>query len=208
MSNSFQKWYTVIIRGGIYIEGKRILGTILGVVALIVAVSGLTFAWYSWQTTTQQNTGVTFSVIGITDCITEGTATNDATGNSALIPVSAKEKGYAKSIQLSSTCTIDTNASFALTLTTLPNALKDSAFKYEFVNGAGQTLASGNFATATQGDVITLATNQVLASSRSATFTLYLWIDGTEHSGVTPDVMQNQTYLFELAATVTNQPVA
>lgn len=189
-------------------EGKKVLGTILGVVALIVAVSGLTFAWYTWQTTDAQQTGVSFTVAGITDCITESSASTDVTGTSALIPVSSKEQGFAKAVKLESTCTMATNATFTLTLTTFPEALQDASFKYDFVDGAGTTIASGNFANAKQGDVITLGDPQALAASSSATFTLYLWIDGTENSGVTPNEMQNQTYLFNLAATVTDEPVA
>lgn len=186
-------------------EGKKVFGTILGVVALIVIVTSLTYAWYTWQSASDEATGVTFTVQGLTDCITSEEAATTTTGSSTLIPVSNKSKGYSKAVKLSSTCSTTAKATFSLALTSLSTDLIDTSFKYAFVNGAGTTISEGNFGSSKQGDVINLTpTAQDLAANSSGTYTLYLWIDGTEHDGVTPNKMQKQPYSFNLTASVTD----
>ena len=125
--------------------------------------------------------------------------------NIEIIPVSNKSKGYSKAVKLSSTCSTAAKATFSLALTSLSTDLIDTSFKYAFVNGAGTTISEGNFGSSKQGDVINLTpTAQDLAANSSGTYTLYLWIDGTEHDGVTPNKMQKQPYSFNLTASVTD----
>ncbi len=179
-------------------EMRRAISTIVAVVALIVVVSGITFAWYSWSSNEAQQTGVVFTVIGAS--VEESVSSS---GDENLIPVASKTSGYVTTVTLTGSSTLYVD--FTLKLTTLPSALIDTSLKYELVKYTTEDVtisgASGNFSGKTQGSTITLASDQTI----TGTYKLYLWIDGTDHSGVTPAGMQGQTYSFNLIANVTNQ---
>lgn len=184
-------------------EKHKIIGTIVGVLAFIALIAGLTYAWYTWQS--PDRTNVTFTVGGVDVTFDAG---SDIT-SSKLRPVSTKEvgveKGYAieKTITASSPTTAYLN--LYLTLETLPNGLKEESFIWEIYKGT-ELVSKGNFKNNNQGDKITIASNQKIESVTS-TYKLYIWIDGENYGN--PETMQNQTFKFVLNADASDQePIA
>ena len=180
-------------------EKHKIIGTIVGVLAFIALIAGLTYAWYTWQS--PDRTNVTFTVGGVDVTFDAG---SDIT-SSKLRPVSTKEvgveKGYAieKTITASSPTTAYLN--LYLTLETLPNGLKEESFIWEIYKGT-ELVSKGNFKNNNQGDKITIASNQKIESVTS-TYKLYIWIDGENYGN--PETMQNQTFKFVLNADASDE---
>ena len=179
-------------------EKHKVIGTIIGVLAFIALIVGVTYAWYTWQNS--NNTNVTFTVSGADITFDAG---SDVT-SSRLRPVSTKEigveKGYAieKIITASSPVTVYLN--LYLTIENLPDELKNESFKWEVYNN-NNLVSIGNFKYNSLGDKITIASNQKITSTVS-TYKLYIWIDGNMSN---PSTMQNQTFKFLLSADATDE---
>ena len=173
---------------------------IYGILVVIASITGVTIAWYQWQS--ENNTTVSFTVGGVEVTFDAGA---DIT-SSKLRPVSTKEvgveKGYAieKTITASSPMTAYLN--LYLTLETLPDGLKEESFIWELYKD-NALVGKGNFKNNNQGDKITIAPNQKIESTTS-TYKLYIWIDGQNYAN--PETMQNQTFKFVLNADATDQP--
>jgi len=187
---------------------KKLLGTILGVVELIVVVAGGTAAWFTWSSTTEQQTSVTFTVSGLTDAITT-TVNESGTLTGTLTPVANKTSGVVKSFSVSKSAAFEPTVylSFTLQLTTFPASLADPSLKWELVNvvsGSETSLGSGNFSGLTQGGQIkllnTLGTRHTLTGTNN--YKLYIWIDGTMTNDSS---MQDQNYKFNLVIDATDQ---
>ncbi len=180
----------------------KVIGIIIGVAAFIALIVGVTYAWYTWQST--NNTNVTFTVGGVDITFDTG---NDIT-SSKLRPVSTKEVGVEKGYAIEKTITASSSViaylNLYLTLETLPDGLKNESFKWELYKDAS-LVNSGNFKNNNQGEKITIASNQEITSSTS-TYKLYIWIDGANYAN--PETMQNQTFKFVLNADATDQPPA
>ena len=73
-----------------------IVGSILVVIAIMV---GFSFAWWTWSTSSNEQTNVVVTVGGITINYEDG----ENITNNNLIPTSTKEKGISKNITVSST---------------------------------------------------------------------------------------------------------
>lgn len=183
-------------------EGKKVFGIVLGVIALVVVAVGGTYAWYRWSSSVDDNTGVEFSVASDANCVV---TTPTQTGQPNLIPTLTKEEGYITTLAITENCSSNSVlGTFTLTLTTFPENLRGQAtFKYDFVKvveGNETSVAAGNFSANSEGDVITFSTSETILDS--ATYRLYLWIDG---STTNPSTMQNQTYNFDLVANYVGQ---
>lgn len=190
---------------------KRVIGTILGVVALIVVVAGSTAAWFTWQSTETQKTAVNFTVSGLTDDTITTNVAAEGTLTGTLTPVANKTNGVIKTFTVTKDAAFanDVYLSFTLALTTFPSGLSHQSLRWEFVsvgaNSTETTLGSGNFSGKSQGDNIKLltspATRHTLATGTNS-YKLYIWIDGTQSN---PAAMQNQTYSFTLTIDGTDQ---
>ena len=163
----------------------------------MLLVIGITFAWFTWNSTT--NTDVSVTIEGINITYEDG---QDITGIN-LIPVSSKEKGEADGTAIAKEITVSSNMNAYLdlnmSLDILPDGLKDASFKWEFYKGA-DLLLSGNFSTSNQSDVINLLSKELVTSTET-TYKLYIWIDGNMSN---PNTMQNQTFKFMLNATASD----
>ena len=80
-------------------EKRKVLGTIIGVLAFIALIAGISFAWFSWQSS--NNTLVSFTVEGVDITFDAGA---DIT-SSKLRPVSTKEVGVSKGYAIKKTIT-------------------------------------------------------------------------------------------------------
>ena len=180
-------------------EKRKVLGTIIGVLAFIALIAGISFAWFSWQSS--NNTLVSFTVGGVDITFNAGA---DIT-SSKLRPVSTKEvgvsKGYAVKKTITASSPLTAYLNLYLTLETLPNGLKHESFIWELYKGS-ELVGKGNFKDANQGDNIKIASNQKITNTTS-TYDLYIWIDGNNYAN--PETMQNQTFKFVLSADATDQ---
>ena len=168
---------------------------IIAVVLLIGAIAlGSTLAWWTWSTSSNEQTNVVVTVGGITIDYEDG----DNITNNNLIPTSTKEKGISKNITVSSTGQVYLDLNMAVV--TLDDGLKDASFKYEIYNGS-DLVTGGNFANSNAGDNIVLLSGVEVTSS-STTYTLYIWIDGNMSN---PNTMYNQNFEFRLNAEATDE---
>ena len=167
---------------------KYKLYMIFGIVLLGLSITG-SLAYYIWSSTTTSISGNL--------CLPEIYFTGGATINSKLKPVSSKEEGLIKDIEvnLHKTCNNDTAVmNLYLSLDLLPVALQENTFVYELYNGNNERISSGNFSNKKQGDIITLAENEIVTSNVSI-YTLYIYIDGNRDNPIT---MTNQNFRFNI----------
>ena len=167
---------------------KYKLYMIFGIVLLGLSITG-SLAYYIWSSTTTSISGNL--------CLPEIYFTGGATINSKLKPVSSKEEGLIKEIEvnLHKTCNNDTAVmNLYLSLDLLPVALQENTFVYELYNGNNERISSGNFSDKKQGDTITLASNEIVTSNVSI-YTLYIYIDGNRDNPIT---MTNQNFRFNI----------
>ena len=167
---------------------KYKLYMIFGIVLLGLSITG-SLAYYIWSSTTTSISGNL--------CLPEIYFTGGATINSKLKPVSSKEEGLIKEIEvnLHKTCNNDTAVmNLYLSLDLLPTALQENTFVYELYNGNNERISSGNFSDKREGDTITLAENEIVTSNVSI-YTLYIYIDGNRDNPIT---MTNQNFRFNI----------
>ena len=167
---------------------KYKLYMILGIVLLVLSITG-SLAYYVWSSSTTSIAGNL--------CLPEIYFTGGATINGKLKPVSSKEEGLIKEIEvnLHKTCNNDTAVmNLYLSLDLLPTALQENTFVYELYNGNNERISSGNFSDKKQGDTITLASNEIVTSDVSI-YTLYIYIDGNRDNPIT---MSNNNFRFNI----------
>ena len=167
---------------------KYKLYMIFGIVLLGLSITG-SLAYYIWSSTTTSISGNL--------CLPEIYFTGGATINGKLKPVSSKEEGLIKEVEvnLHKTCNNDTAVmNLYLSLDLLPTALQENTFVYELYNGNNERISSGNFSDKKQGDTITLARNEIVTSNVSI-YTLYIYIDGNRDNPIT---MTNQNFRFNI----------
>ena len=167
---------------------KYKLYMIFGIVLLGLSITG-SLAYYIWSSSTTSISGNL--------CLPEIYFTGGATINSKLKPVSSKEEGLIKEIEvnLHKTCNNDTAVmNLYLSLDLLPVALQENTFVYELYNGNNERISSGNFSDKKQGDTITLAENEIVTSNVSI-YTLYIYIDGNRDNPIT---MSNNNFRFNI----------
>ena len=167
---------------------KYKLYMIFGIILLVLSITG-SLAYYVWSSSTTSIAGNL--------CLPEIYFTGGATINGKLKPVSSKEEGLIKEIEvnLHKTCNNDTAVmNLYLSLDLLPTALQENTFVYELYNGSNELITSGNFSDKKQGDTITLANNEIVTSNVSI-YTLYIYIDGNRDNPIT---MSNQNFRFNI----------
>ena len=167
---------------------KYKLYMIFGIVLLGLSITG-SLAYYIWSSSTTSISGNL--------CLPEIYFTGGATINSKLKPVSSKEEGLIKEIEvnLHKTCNNDTAVmNLYLSLDLLPVALQENTFVYELYNGNNERISSGNFSDKREGDTITLAENEIVTSNVSI-YTLYIYIDGNRDNPIT---MSNNNFRFNI----------
>ena len=167
---------------------KYKLYMIFGIVLLGLSITG-SLAYYIWSSSTTSISGNL--------CLPEIYFTGGATINSKLKPVSSKEEGLIKEVEvnLHKTCNNDTAVmNLYLSLDLLPTALQENTFVYELYNGNNERISSGNFSDKREGDTITLVENEIVTSDVSI-YTLYIYIDGNRDNPIT---MTNQNFRFNI----------
>mgnify|MGYP004528021753 CR=1 FL=1 len=169
---------------------------ILGIITLIIVVFGVTFAWVTWRSA--DNTNINLTVNGLDIKSTD----IDITGNN-IMPVLDKENGIVEEFtvkQNGNNGDAPICADFTLTLTLLPDGLKDPSFKYDIYNGS-TLVGRGSFENYNQGDVITIASGQSITTTESK-YKIYVYLDGNMDNPIT---VTKQTFLFHLKITASQQ---
>ena len=167
---------------------KYKLYMIFGIVLLGLSITG-SLAYYIWSSSTTSISGNL--------CLPEIYFTGGATINGKLKPVSSKEEGLIKEVEvnLHKTCSNDTAVmNLYLSLDLLPTALQENTFVYELYNGNNERISSGNFSDKKQGDTVVLVENEIVTSDVSI-YTLYIYIDGNRDNPIT---MTNQNFRFNI----------
>ena len=170
---------------------------IIGIVITLFLAIGLTYAWWTWNSTT--NTDVSLTIDGININYEAG---SDIT-NIKLLPVTSKEKGVEDNIAIKKDITVSSNTNvymdLNMSLELFPDGLKHESLKWEIYKD-NTLVNSGNLGSSNQGDVVKLLSSEKVTTVESI-YTLYIWIDGNVDN---PDTMQNQNFKFVLNANATD----
>lgn len=179
----------------------KILGIIVGVTLFAILMLGVTYAWYRWNTNSEEETLIATDV---------GTVTVKYDAGASIIgkeikPVGDKTLGIKKGISVVADKESTNKAEFNLYLdiVLLDEGLKHASFKYELYK-SNELVTQGNFANLTTIECnndnsiehIILLSGEKITTSVS-TYELYIWIDGNEKN---PNNMQNQEFQFNLHA--------
>ena len=169
---------------------KYKLYMIFSIITLVLSI-GFSFAYYGWVSS--NNARVNFNVCTPKVTFVGGTTIN----GSNLIPVLNKENGVIKEVEVKvdKTCDNDVTMNLYMSLEIFDMGLSDSSFVYEIYNGT-TLLTRGNFVGRSQGDVITLLTDEKVSTDKKV-YTIYVYLDGNMDNPITT---QNQSFQFKLWA--------
>ena len=174
------------------------------IISIFIILIGLlsTFAYFTWKST---NNDISFTVNGTIVELNDG---KDITGANLMPTLKYTSTGNINKpikIRLKEETTDTVTVTMNLKINTIDAGLKDASFKYTLVNGS-TIVKEGNFASASAGDTITLATLTNTSTTNkltttASTYNLYIWIDGTMDN---PNTMQSKSFDFSLDITGTN----
>ena len=174
---------------------------IISIAILVIAIvgSGGTYAWIKYNSTSdgtdaKVNLGVCTPIINF-----DGGSSIEGAN---LKPVLDKANGIVKDVSISvdKTCDKSVTANLNLKIDKLDAGLKDSTFVYELFAQTLQgyaSIASGNFSSVNEGDIITLFSNRPvsLSSNENDLYRLYIYLDGNQ---VNKSTTQGQSFKFSL----------
>ena len=180
---------------------KNIIYLIIFIVLLFLVV-GATYTWFKWRSS--NNTNVRITINNTSDLVITFDGGSNVTG--ALEPTLTKEEGIVKNFS-ASTNGLDVPMNIWLKLNTLPDALKDSTFKWElyrdsvYLNGGSFNVSEITTRTSGNTTDYNLINNNIVGST-TANYTLYLWIDGNVNNNID---MASKSFDFDLYATVSSE---
>ena len=148
-------------------EKRKLYGTIIGIVAFVALVVGVTYAWFTWSSTPRV-------LSGTSGCFTinyvNGTAID---GNIAPSADYTGGKSTTATLSIADDCTTEGEAKINLTTNGSSTvSLAENGIKYAVYN-ANALVSEGVVTGSTQ----TLATVEL--TKVPTTYTVYVWIDGT-----------------------------
>ena len=192
-------------------DKQKMYGTIIGIMAFIALIVGITLAYWSWASTVEQKTMITFTVASGFTCSADGGG--DITSNDvSLAPAACTNSMYAIQREVKVNTTQDAGTTIYLDMWLHVNSISanltgTSNFKYALTTSsegctAGTVVSSGNFSGVAQNDDIKILSSKEYQSTTSNdTYYLYIWLDSTE----TDNATQNGTFSFSLGGSCTNQ---
>ena len=182
---------------------------ILSILTVIFTIMGGTLAYWNWQSSTEQNTEVTFTVTAGFSCSADGGG-NISPGDISLAPAACTNENYAvkRTVTVKPTINIDGDVYMDLWLkvNSIGSGLAASQnFKYALTTSSSNcttgVVAQGNFNGATTNTQKTLLHNKAYSQTTTETYYLWIWLDAAETSSDT----MNQTFSMELGGVCTNQ---
>ena len=149
-------------------EKHKVIGTIIGVLAFIALVAGITYAWFTW---TSGNT----ILGGTTECFTINYV-NGQNISGEIVPSANYTGGKTTTVQIGIDAGCNIGGTGTIKLTTDSGAstaidLSKGAVKYAVYNGNSE-VSNGNVTAGTM-DLATINLTKSLV-----TYTIYVWVDG------------------------------
>ncbi len=183
-------------------KNKAKLYMIFGISLLVIAIIGSTFAYYVWNTSSDNETKIVTSIGAATVYFDGGSSMEGV----SLRPVESKDYGIIKDIKVKANTT-GLSFNMYLDITSLDTNLKEESFRYQFYKGT-TLVKEGNFSTdyltnntttctTNNSTHITLLLNESISTSETS-YKLYIWIDGENYEN--PITMMNNTFSFKLHA--------
>ena len=174
---------------------------------IIFALMGGTFAYFSWQTSEEQKTNITFKVTQNFSCAADGGG-NITNSNVSLAPATCTNVNHAiKRIVTVKPTTNNTDITMQLWLNvnTLDSGLSNSQnFKYALTTSDTScetgVVSTGTFNGKTAGDKVYLL-EENFSTTTTKTYYLYIWLDKEETSSTTI----NQKFELSLGGDCTNE---
>ena len=184
-------------------KDKRIIAIII-VLGVIIAILGGTLAYWSWTSTNEQKTNVTFTTGANFSCSADGGG--NITNTNYFVPTDCTNSTYAiRKIITTSITNSGSNPVYLdmwLNINSIGSGLSSSSnFKYALTTSSSScttgVLAQGNFNGKVANDKIQLLDDV----SSAGTYYLYVWLDAAETS---PSTM-NQSVSLSLGGECTDQ---
>ena len=182
---------------------------ILGIIFGIAIISGSTYAWLTWSTSSSQQTTVVFTATASYQCAADGGG-NITSNNVKLIPTTCNNSEHAikRTIKLMPTLfEEDTTVSLDLWLDvkSIGQYLSSSEnFKYVLTTNANSCTSnivnSGSFKGKTANSKVQLLNGKVYNSTTTDTYYLYIWLDDGEINNNT----MNQPFNLSLNGNCSN----
>ena len=180
------------------------------VIISIVAIIGGTLAYYNWQTSSSQQTLITFTANASFSCSADGGG-DITSGQVNLVPTYCTDTQNA----IKRTVTVNTVLNnqgenimmdLWLNVDTLSTGLKDSTnFKYALTKGSSsctdQKVIEGNFNGKVQNDKVKLLNKKTYSETTEETYYLWIWLDSAETSTST----MNQNFKLTLGGECTDR---
>ncbi len=184
-------------------DKKKKIILIIGIISVILLVSGITYSWFKWRSSDNANVRIVIdNTSGLEITFVGG---DNITGT--LEPTLAKEEGIVKNFS-ANTNGLRVPMKLWLKINSLDNNLKDSTFKWELYKDSN-ILFSGDFST----ESIASKTNNEETdyylgidsiNGTTSNYTLYLWIDGNIDNNSN---MASKSFNFDLYGTVSTTDV-
>ena len=180
---------------------KKIAITLF-ILAIVFTIMGSTLAYWSWQTSVNDQTNVTFTVTAGFSCSGDGGG-SITSQQKMLAPTSCTNENYAFQREVTTNVTNNRDGSVYMDLwldvTTIGEGLSNSEnFRYALTEQANDCehniLAEGTFNGVVDGGRVTLLEETEYPSSGNNTYYLYVWLDAAEESSST----QNQPFNISL----------
>ena len=189
-------------------KNKRIIPTLI-VLGIIFTIMGGSLAYYNWQTSSSQQTKVTFTANASFSCSADGGG-DITSGQVNLVPTSCTNETYAIKREVTVN-TVLTNQGenimldLWLNVDILDTGLKDSTnFKYALTKGStsctDEKIIEGNFNGKVQNDKVKLLDGKIYSTSKQETYYLWIWLDSAETSTST----MNQNFKLSLGGECTD----
>ena len=182
---------------------------ILSILTVIFTIMGGTFAYWNWQSSSEQNTAVTFTVASGFSCSADGGG-SISSNDKVLAPAACTNTTYAikRTITVSPTITQPNKTIYLdmwLKVKNIGTELSNSVnMKYALTtsdtNCTTNVVSTGNFHNATTNTQIELLHYKEYSSTTTETYYLWIWLDSAE----TDPVTQNQTFNIELSGNCTD----
>ena len=188
---------------------RKKLSIILLIITIIFTIIGGSLAYLNWQTSTEQQTAVTFTVTSDFSCAADGGG-NITSNDVALAPCECTNSTYAikREIKVMPTITSTGKTIYMdlwLNINELGTGLSNSDnFKYALTTSADnctEPVVSGTFKGLTAGDKVELLTSKTYSATTTDTYYLWIWLDKAETS---TDTM-NQTVNLSLGGMCADQ---
>ncbi len=169
-------------------DKRKLLGTVLGIIAFVTFAIYFTYAWYSWKS---ENSTVNLTIKDSSIECTVGPSVDVKN----IGPVLNIEDGVKTSFSLKNTGSSELSVSVSLNITSISSALRVDSFKWALIKGTAQDnfdydappLFTGTFSKLSVGNNTLTSALKVAADSTSY-FQFVVYIDGNVSN---PEAMMN-----------------